>query len=121
MRTGAVVLIFLLLPMAQLGSPNACPTDCGQRCESERSAHDGDPSCESLNSCGTSDCCRLEPPALPSADPENLLRPGLWTRNNDESARFGAIRASQRIARAARSPVEVGSSRLFSLHCAFLI
>ena len=121
MRTSAVVLIFLLLPMANVVSQNVCPSDCGQRCESETSAREVHSSCDSLKSCGAPDCCLLEPPALPGTDQENLVRPSHWTRTDDDSTRFGAIRSSQRFARATRFPVEVGSSRLFSLHCAFLI
>jgi hypothetical protein len=121
MRTSAVFLIFLLLPMAHVGSPNVCLADCRQRCESETSAREVDSRGDSLKSCGAPNCCLLEPPALPGADRENLVRPSHWTRTDDDSARFGAIRFSQRIARATRFPVEVGSSCLFSLHCAFLI
>jgi hypothetical protein len=121
MRISAIVVIFLLLPMAQLSSPNACPADCRQRCESETSTRDVDSSCDSLQPCGAPDCCLLEPPALPGAERENLLRPSHWTRTDDESARLGVTRGSQQIARAARLPVEAGSSPLFSLHCAFLI
>jgi hypothetical protein len=120
MRTRAIVPLLLLLMAASLGSSNSCLTDCRKGCECDRIVRQFHSHCDPLQLSGRPDCCLNEQSAPPDNAIRKFVSPPVWP-NAATSSTFSAISSSQRVAQTALLANHVGVSRLFSLHCAFLI